>query len=378
MECDPNALIAAITDANEEGGGVLSLAKGCTYILTTSEDGVGLPVVVQPLTIYGNGATITRAPAADPFRIFEVETGGDLSLRDLTITRGRADDEGDDRGNGGAILVQEAGRLDLECVTLDGNSPDDPQSYDGGAIYNQGVTSIRRSTFSNNNADDGGAIFNDEGKVTITTSKITNNASDPDDGYGAIDNHGGSTSVSKSEISHNTAYYGGGVYNGSGVMDVDKSLITSNQANADRGGGVYHSGGSFYLRRSVVEYNTSYNGGGLYLDYPAVVEDSKIRENVAHYGVGGGIYIGDDVSIRRSEITRNRAPSEGQGAGGIYITNGYTTTLTDTDVTHNSSDAAPGGLFNYGSTILTYGNVNIVDNDPANCTPGDPVPGCFG
>ncbi|MGW7332431.1 right-handed parallel beta-helix repeat-containing protein, partial [Streptomyces sp. NPDC054840] len=373
--CDPNELIAAITNANEQGGGALSLAENCTYILTTEQDGNGLPQIFQPVTIYGNGSTITRAAAADPFRIFEVENGGDLKLRDLTISHGRSDAEED--GDGGGIYVNAAGRLDLDCVTLDTNSTDS-QDYDGGAIYNEGVTNIHRSTLSNNNAEDGSALYNDEGKVTITASKITNNAADSDDGYGALYNYYGSTSVSKSEISRNTAYYGGGVYHDYGITEIDKSVLKYNWATYE-GGAVYVGGESFYLSKSVVEYNTADSGGGLYLYYPSVVEDSKIRENVATDGHGGGIYIGDDVSIRRSEITRNRAPGDGYTAGGIYNDSSYTTILTDVDVTENYSDEAPGGYNNTGSTVLTYGDVNIVDNDPTNCTPSaSPVPGCFG
>jgi hypothetical protein len=53
-------LVAAINAANGSGGGAISLAWGCTYALTTPDNGEnGLPVVTHPIKVYGNNATIT-------------------------------------------------------------------------------------------------------------------------------------------------------------------------------------------------------------------------------------------------------------------------------------------------------------------------------
>ncbi len=105
-----------------------------------------------------------------------------------------------------------------------------------------------------------------------------------------------------------------------------------------------------------------------------MIEDSLIRQNTVTESDGGGIYIYyADVSIRRSEITDNKALSG--TAGGVYQEDS-TTNLTDTDVTHNSSLNDPGGYYN-GGTVNVYGDVNITDNDPSNCG-GNDIEGCFG
>ena len=49
----------------------------------------GLPAISSQITIQGNGATIQRSGGAPKFRIFGVYSGGDLTLKDLTVTNGR-------------------------------------------------------------------------------------------------------------------------------------------------------------------------------------------------------------------------------------------------------------------------------------------------
>ncbi len=105
VPCDADLLIAAITSANATGGGVFDLAKDCTYLLTFDIDGAGLPAIMTPITLNGGkNTTIERAAAVDDFRIFIVDTGGDLTLNHLKVTGGQTD------GNGGGVLVTPAER----------------------------------------------------------------------------------------------------------------------------------------------------------------------------------------------------------------------------------------------------------------------------
>ncbi|WP_338677659.1 right-handed parallel beta-helix repeat-containing protein [Streptomyces sp. SCSIO 30461] len=377
VECDPNDLIANLVDLNAERGGELVLAKDCLYTLTANQDDNGLPEITQPITIHGNGATIQRAANGDDFRIFEVGVGGDLKLSHLTITRGKLSSQGSE---GGGIRVAAAGRLDLDHVTLDRNSTN-LENSDGGAIYNQGITTIRHSTLSKNTGEDGAAVYNEEGKLEITDSKITGNISDPNDGYAALFNDGGTIKVKKSLLSYNYGNAGGALYNASGVSEVEKSAVVHNFAYG--GGGIY-TDDSLYVRDSTIAYNTasSGGGGGLGLNNAAVIDNTKIYGNVATDSDGGGVYVftSDDnpVVFRNSKIHDNQAPGNGQSGGGIYIDNG-TVNLTDTKVTGNISDEEAGGVHNEG-TVTTNGKVRIIDNVPTNCqaTGTNPVPNCFG
>ncbi|MFE3661287.1 hypothetical protein [Streptomyces sp. NPDC059165] len=377
VDCDSNDLISAITQANSDGGGMLTLAEKCTYTLTANQDGNGLPEVIQPITIDGNGATIARAANADQFRLFEVGVGGDLKLRHLTLSRGKAAVNQD----GGAINVNAAGRLDLDCVTLHNNTVDDTGSDDAGAIYNEGITTVRNSTLSGNSGYYGGAIYNYYGKLEVETSKFTNNKAYY--GGGGIMNEYGTTTVRKSLFSYNYGDdYGGAVYQYQGLTDIEKSAFKYNNS-ARYGGAIYQENDALHVRKSTFAYNTGYYTGGLYLDDDeTVIEDSKIYGNTSLIDHGGGIYTnygpGGVAAIRRTVISGNQAPSDGSVGGGIYNGSASEMRLTDVKVTDNTSDEEPGGVDNNG-TVNVYGRVKIIDNVPTNCEGStNAVPNCFG
>ncbi|MFG1837513.1 hypothetical protein ACGFH8_03645 [Micromonospora sp. NPDC049175] len=89
VPCDSDRLIQAITFANNEDGGVLELAKGCTYTLTRNQDGNGLPVITENITLKGEHTTLGREATADYFRILNVGPGGHLTLKGLSIRGGQ-------------------------------------------------------------------------------------------------------------------------------------------------------------------------------------------------------------------------------------------------------------------------------------------------
>ncbi len=133
VSCSTPALITAINSANHSGSSsILTLTAGCRYTLSTPNTGSdGLPPIVAKISIVGNGATIIRSsvPGTPSFRIFDVTSGGKLSLFHLAIAGGYAPD-GNDPGpgsganggagnNGGGIL--NAGTLILNKVDVSGN-----------------------------------------------------------------------------------------------------------------------------------------------------------------------------------------------------------------------------------------------------------------
>ncbi|MFE0270737.1 hypothetical protein ACFWZY_01145 [Streptomyces sp. NPDC058992] len=384
VECDPNDLIAAIVDLNQNSGGSLRLAKQCTYTLTANQDGNGLPEIIQPISIHGNGSTIQRAANTDQFRFFQVGAGGDLKLSHLFLTRGKsAPDE-----NGGAILVDPAGRLHLEMVALDRNtvdSIDDEDGDDGGAVYNAGITNVVKSTFEGNSADEGSAIYNGNGKLKVDSAKFYRNIGDD----GAIENVGGTSTIVNSDIRYNI---GGGVESDGGVTEVEKSVIAFNTDDGT-GGGIDHEAGGLHVRGTHIHDNTAAtNGGGLQVDDETVIEDSEITGNTALGGNdfvdgrGGGIDILPDqeveaeveVAIRNTKIAGNQVPGDGGRGGGIFVNQFGRLVLTDSKVTKNISDEPAGGVDNEG-TVVTHGKVRIIDNVPTNCEGStNPVPNCFG
>jgi hypothetical protein len=146
-------------------------------------------------------------PTAD-YRIFQVNSVGDLTLENLTARHGN--------------------------VT----------SGSGGGILNYGTLTVMNSILSENAASGyGGAITTFQGgTVTVMDSTvITNKAVNPTTGGG----------------------WGGGISNYNGTLLVMRSTISGNTAN-DLGGGIHNREGSLTITDTTLSYNSSRTGGGIY------------------------------------------------------------------------------------------------------------------
>ncbi|MGH8568658.1 MAG: hypothetical protein ACREXU_11735, partial [Gammaproteobacteria bacterium] len=159
-------LVDAINAANTNGsvGGctagsgadVIVLPPNSTHTLTavnnTTYGSNGLPLVTSPITIQGNGSTITRDPSApDFFRILAVgQNTGNLSLHETRISGGMA--SSGRRGGG----LYNFSTLTLINSTVAGNAAER-----GGGVLNRGTLSLNSSTVSGNSASQtGGGVYN--------------------------------------------------------------------------------------------------------------------------------------------------------------------------------------------------------------------------
>ncbi|MCN0155253.1 hypothetical protein [Salinispora arenicola] len=361
VPCDPDRLIAAINLANARDGAVLDLAKNCTYLLTATIDGAGLPAITAPITLNGGkNTTIKRAAAAPLFRILTVEAGGDLTLHHLKITGGQTDD------SGGGILVNAGGALTANHSTISRNIA----NVAGGGIDANGTVRVRRSTVSHNTANSGGGGINvSSGLLTVSKSRVDANTALL---FGGGIASAGTTRVDHSMITGNQAPSGGGLVMGTGTGTVTNTHIMSNTATA--GGGVTAVGGGAYTFRSVViADNTATAGvsGGLFMDFgmTVVVEDGVIENNAAATD-GGGIANNGDLVLRDTKVAGNTANNQG---GGIYNTS--IVTFFDGKVIKNTAAVDGGGIFNNGGAVElnTATGTVVAKNRPNNCVD---VTGC--
>src|SRR5262249_24984376 len=131
-----NQLIADVLAANISGTPLsVTLPANTTYDFTSAYSSTqsALPALTGNLTIEGNGDTIDRSAASGTpaFRLFDVASGGSLTLENVTLTGGLAKGTGA-AAEGGAIYS--SGTLDLSSVTVTSN-----QAQEGGAIYSSGT-----------------------------------------------------------------------------------------------------------------------------------------------------------------------------------------------------------------------------------------------
>jgi hypothetical protein len=160
--------------------------------------------ITDAVYIYGNGPDINTITAAPNSRIFNVNpTAGDfVDIESLTLTGGNV------TGDGGAIRNTD-GILRLFDTVLTGNTAGGL----GGAVYEPGTHSggvydrFRYSTFSNNHADSGGAIYAASSWGLTRQATFTGNGADSGNG-GAIAGDAGY--LVDSTISGNSASGEGG------------------------------------------------------------------------------------------------------------------------------------------------------------------------
>jgi hypothetical protein len=100
------ALITAIQNATTTTGATtITLAANTPFDFTSADNstdgGNALPVITGNITIVGNGDTIERT-GTTPFRLFDVASGGSLTLEGLTLSGGLAQGTGI-AAQGGAI-----------------------------------------------------------------------------------------------------------------------------------------------------------------------------------------------------------------------------------------------------------------------------------
>lgn len=239
IRCHDNAaLITAINQANTAGRGRIYLAPGCTYTLHqphVAGSFAGLPGITGDVHISSLllPATIRRASdATDNFRIFDVLSGGKLTLNSLIITGGRSD------GSGGGIYNTPNGRLTLNTTRVEGNAAVSP-STGGGGVFNQGTMTMRGGTLRNNTSSGfgGGGLLNFGGTARITGATITGNTTTNDNGDGdggGIDNTSagttGTVTLTGATIRGNTAAGdGGGINNDPGsIVHLRLSLVVNN------------------------------------------------------------------------------------------------------------------------------------------------------
>ncbi len=149
--------------------------------------------------------------------------------------------------SGGAVFNSSAADLTLTDCTLSGNSG--AADLKGGAVCNTGTASLTGCTLSDNDADEGGGVYNSgSGDLTLTDCTVTGNSS----GYngGGVANYGGTSTLVACTVSGNTSLsfqttygiYGGGypgrypaiyawnagVYNGFGTVNLTDTIVAGN------------------------------------------------------------------------------------------------------------------------------------------------------
>ena len=283
-------------------------------------DGVTLLTIDGQAGFNGAGVTIARPPTASPFRFF-YNAGGSLTLKGLTVSGFLAKGYG---GGGGDVQATGGGSAGM-----------------GGAIYNnQGNLTVVNSTLTGNTAQGG-----DGGSIRYLYATLANGQkvrTTSHSGSGGAGLNGGGAD---SQFDVAAAGEGGGPNGGVGGVTLYPDGRSGGTGGG--GGGAYGSGVSYFYGNAG---SGGYGGGGGGGSEGETIKDN-IGTNGGNGGFGGGGGGGGHVGESHGGLAGvgglgggNGVGSFGGGGGGLggaIFTSGGTATITNSTLTGN---AARGGL----------------------------------
>jgi CSLREA domain-containing protein len=209
------------------------------------------------LTVYGTGANRLTISGNNASRIISISDNAVVNISHIRFTGGTG---------GGAANT---GR--------------------GGAIYNNGGTTvISHCVFTGNTGANGGAMNNaTAGTLTITDSVLANN--NATSVGGALQNFSTSTlHIINTAITGNTcgtSSTGGGAMQGNGAITMTNVTMSGNSSQAS-GGGLYYNGTGLTMTNTTIAGNTAAtNAGGLHKS--TSTNNANIRNSIIAGNTGG-------------------------------------------------------------------------------------------
>ena len=327
-----DAIIAANHDRAE---GDCPAGRGADTI-TLSQDITlrdELPAIISKITIEGEGYTIS---GDNRYRIF-YNDGGDLTIKDLNMTKGYVD-VGIIRGV--TRRISEVIQTAHAHLTNDESFIIPPSDTFGGAIVNrQGTLTISDSSFSDNSADSGGAIYNKDGTVSISDSSFSGNLA----GWGGAICNYGELSMVNSNFNDNSADISGGAIFNWEELSISDSVFSHNSAKV--GGAIFDAGELSIVSSSTFSRNSADNGGAI-LNYGELsIGSSAFSDNSAE--AGGAIDNAGELSIVNSTFSDNSA----DGLGGAIDNLVGELSISDSTFSDNSAEAG-GAIYNWGELSI--------------------------
>ncbi|MCL4253556.1 MAG: hypothetical protein KJ043_07240, partial [Anaerolineae bacterium] len=238
--CDFASLQTAVANANASpAGGIINFTCSGTITLTSEL------AITNNVTINENGQTVVL-DGGNSNRIFNINLGANLTLNDLTLQNGSA-------GGGDGGLIYNNGILIANNSTFTGGS-----AVRGGAIHTSaaGTSTVNTSTFSGNLGNYGGAIHN-YGTTNINGSTFSGNGNGGTVAGGAIYNEFGILNIGAgSTFTGNQAEYGGAIYDFIGTTTITNASFTNNVATTDTTTGAIQNEGTVNSQNVTYTNNT--------------------------------------------------------------------------------------------------------------------------
>lgn len=282
----------------------------------------------------------------------------------LTITGGRANDEGD-LGCGGGMRINSGYTRITNCHFHDNRG-----DHGGGLYVKDGAPMIRDTLFSDNEGNFGGGVYVEDSSLSISDCSFANNRARSGGGlltYCAKEDESAAQtaapSIEKSAFYGNVALESGGGMANWKSSPVIKDVSFSANRSMIEGGGLFNSECSPRITASTFDSNRSENGGAITsFDSDPVIINCTFYSNSA--AANGGAILNDksSVIIVNSTFTLNRA-----AVGGGMFNFQCSPVVANSILWRDSSEIrSEGGTMTVSYSIVEggFGGDGNIDEDP--------------
>jgi hypothetical protein len=259
--------------------------------------------------------------------------------------------------------------LTITTSLFERNACTDINCY-GGGLYSTGNLVLSDAQIFSNTSQYDGAGVKVDGLMLISNALFQGNrcANEFCSGGGAV--AGSALTVTASSfISNSASIFGGGLFN-FGQARIDDSVFIGNTCfNGSCEGGGWSSQGPGWVSNSSFSANhAAGNGGGLSGRSTLIVVNVTSSGNTADY-YGGGLLAGPGSDVHLSNVTL--ADNTSPNAGGLYVFNDATASLTNTLFANNGPIACLGALAAGSNNLEWPGNACATEGPTAGFTTAD-------
>ena len=368
--------------ADAKGGAIytetVTAVSGTTF--RGNKSALGGAVYVNAIPANKNGITL-----AGNFYLNNAETGGAVYVEQGKVTINKSNfgsinvtDDGNTATNGGAIYVAS-------------------KTYSDSNIAKFNVTTVKASNFTNNNAENGGAIYN-KGKLTLSkdkfglADKLQKHYYNTATNGGAIYNTGDMTDTSSTYM-YNEATNGGAIYNTGNIVTynvktgavtggIKSSKFTENKATS--GGAIYNKG-VIGTTKATFTSNIAQNGGAVYNDTYSKDETGVVKGEITllsntftlnktttdeegkQTGNGGAVYNAGHLVVDKSTFGKASNVNKGltyfnEALNGGAIYNTYAARVSNTKFIENQAGNQGGAIYTAEKSALVVNGATFTNN----------------
>ena len=298
-----------------------------------------------------NGTSTTETLEQHTVNLTGVIRCGESSDQVIKVNGGTLDIQGGvlRNSNGKRVILMESGTLNMTGGYIVGGGNNNTDN--GGGIYvNNGEVNISGGVIAANRGNAGGGIYVKSGTLNISNGGVSN---------------GG---VVTGNWVNDGCTNGGGIFVENGTLNLSGGYVTNNRKNDcctnnssnDHGGGGITLANSSKMNMSGGYVTGNYSGlagGGIYAGFFSsgsvefTMNGGTIASNCAGDGEGGGLRIGGgavgviSATGQKLYITNNRTNTpDDWGGGGIFVQHNGTLSVVNALITDNYAGGFGGGV----------------------------------